>query len=339
MGTVERARRPRRPGGRSALQAELVRQILAEIGRTRLAAGTAVRELPLAERFGVSRTPVRAALRVLEAMGYLAFAAGRGFTLLRAVADAEADDELLPRSAFDDLHQAILTDRARGQLPTEVSEAALMPRYGVSRGIVRRVLMKLADDGIVRRQRGHGWRFMEALDSPAALAESYRFRIIIECASLAEPTFAHDPDEMRRLRELHHAILRDVDGLDPKRWFEANNAFHEAIATWSHNRFLAEAMRRQNALRQLEEHFSFRRITTRRIIQSSREHLAVLDAIEKGDRAWASSLLERHLALTARAVAEREARDAAAAERRRAASDDRIRTAGRSASAGRSAPR
>lgn len=314
MKTIERPRR--RQAGRSALQTDLVHQILRGIADDGAQVGAPIRELPLAQRFGVSRTPVRAALRMLEQIGYLAFDAGRGFTLARPVdADAAAAVGALPRSDTDELHRAIMADRARGLLPAEVSEAALMPRYGVSRGMVRRVLMQLSDDGLARRQRGHGWRFTEALDSHEAVMESYRFRIVIECAALAEPGYAADRPALARLREQHQAILRDPENLDPKRWFEANNGFHETVALWSHNRFLIEAVRRQNALRRFSEHYVFHRLSPQRIIQSSREHLAILDAIEKDDRPWAASLLERHLALAARSYEEREAREAAARER------------------------
>lgn len=310
--TPLRARRPGRAASRSALQDELARQILSEVGRDRLAPGTPIRELPLSKAFGVSRTPVRAALRVLEGMGFVTFSPGRGFTLTRAVTPGETGDEALPRSALDQLYDAIMNDRATGDLPAEVSEAALMPRYGVSRGQIRRVLMKLSDAGLARRQRGHGWRFVEALESREAVDESYRFRMIIECAALREPTFAADPVELQRLRDLHYAIIHDVEGLDPHRWFEANSTFHEMMTLWSRNRFLIEAMRRQNALRRLSEFDAFRRLTAKRILQSSREHLAILDAIESGDRDWAASLLDRHLALAARSYQEREAREARA---------------------------
>ncbi|WP_374442141.1 GntR family transcriptional regulator [Stella sp.] len=335
MTTSERAKRIRRPTGKSALQTELVRQILGAIVEDGVAVGGAIRELPLAHRFGVSRTPVRAALRLLQEQGWLAFDPGRGFSLVRAV-PAEALHAAVSGSAVDDLHRAILDDRARGLLPIEVSEASLMPRYGASRGTVRRALMRLADDGLARRQRGHGWRFAEALDTPDAVVESYRFRIVVECAALSEPTFRPDPATLVRLRDQHLAILENVEKLDPAVWLATNDAFHEAVAVWSHNRFLLEAVRRQNALRRFVERSAFQRLSPARFVQSSREHLAILEAIEKDDRTWAASLLERHLALAARSYTDRQARDAAAAE---AAAGQPVSRAGRSASPARVEPR
>ncbi len=335
MTTSERPKRTRRPAGQSALQTELVRQILGAIVEDGVAVGGAIRELPLAQRFGVSRTPVRAALRLLQDQGWVAFDPGRGFSLLRPV-PGDGLDGVAPASTVDDLHRAILADRARGLLPVEVSEASLMPRYGASRGTVRRALMRLADDGLARRQRGHGWRFAEALDTPEAVVESYRFRIVVECAALSEPTFRADPAVLARLRDQHLAVLENVEKLDPAVWLATNDAFHETVALWSHNRFLIEAVRRQNALRRFVERFVFQRLSPARFVQSSREHLEILEAIEKGDCAWAASLLERHLALACRSYTDRQARDAAAVA---AAASEPVSRAGRSASAARAAPR
>ncbi|TXL81579.1 GntR family transcriptional regulator [Vineibacter terrae] len=282
------------------LQSELARQILARIEKDDLQAGAPVRELALAQAFGVSRTPVRAALGVLEGLGYVRRTPGRGFVLAKKLNGAGRASARLPRSPFDELLTALMTDRARNRIPAEVSEAELMPRYGVSRGALRRVLMKLADDGLVRRQRGHGWRFVEALDSREAVTESYRFRMIVECAALREPGFTPDPAELHRLREAHLERLREGSDTDPRRWFETNRQFHETLTVWSGNRYLVEAVRRQNALRQLGEYSTFPRLSPERIAQSTREHIGILDALIAGDRDWAATLLHRHLDLTVR---------------------------------------
>ena len=181
----------------SALQTDLVREILSWLDRTGLPVGSFIRELPLAKTLGVSRTPVRSALQVLETLGYVEFGPRRGFRLLRPVeAHGAVDDEALPRSPHERLQEAIIADRASGELPADVSEAELIQRYGASRGVVRRVMMGLGDDGIAQRMRGHGWRFAEMLESAHALEESYRFRIAVECAALGEPNFAAEPAEL-----------------------------------------------------------------------------------------------------------------------------------------------
>ncbi len=285
----------------SALQTDLVRQILAWLDRTEVPVGTPLREVALANTFGVSRTPVRSALLMLEKLGYVSSSPRRGFVLARAVDAGQAlDDDALPRSALEELQETIIADRASGRLPAEVSEAELIARYGQSRGVIRRVMMRLSDDGIAQRLSGHGWGFAEALDSMAAIRDSYHFRMVIECGAMREPGFRPDPVELRRLREAHIAVIEGPGKPDSRAWFAINSRFHEAIATWSGNRFFVEASRRQTALRRLSEYRAFPNIAREGVRRSSAEHLAILDAIAAGDYAWGATLLQRHLEVNLR---------------------------------------
>jgi DNA-binding GntR family transcriptional regulator len=290
--------------GSTPLQSELARQILDHMHRTALKTGERVRELTLAKTFGVSRTPVRAALEALETLGYVQLTPNRGFVMRRKVNGSRSPASRALRSSFDELRTQLLRDRARGTILVEVSERELMPRYGVSRGALRRVLMQLADDGLVRRQRGHGWRFAEALDSPEAVQESYRFRMVVECAGLREPAFAADPGDLKRLRKAHQDLLQRAGQVSPQTWVDTNQDFHETLAVWSGNRYILEAVRRQNALRRFREHSRFSRLTPARIVRSSREHLAILEAIEEGGVEKAARLLFAHLDSTAATIAQ-----------------------------------
>lgn len=85
------ASRRRRPGG--ATHTERLRQELAEeIAYGRLAPGEPLDEATLAERFGVSRTPVREALRELAAAGLVEHRPHRGAVV--ASLDAARLDEM-----------------------------------------------------------------------------------------------------------------------------------------------------------------------------------------------------------------------------------------------------
>jgi DNA-binding GntR family transcriptional regulator len=280
----------------SSLQAELARQIM-EIARDEAwAPGTHVPELALAKRFGVSRSPVRAALEMLAQRDVLRLRPGEGYLLTRDL-EASAED-LAPLSEGENLYAAIMSDRASGRLARQVSESELSTRYGATRGAIRKVLMRLATEGLTERLRGHGWRFAETLDTDNAIAESYRFRIAVECASFRQPGYAIDAAQMAQLRRAHERILAlpsaSVNGRD---WFRVNASFHEALAAWSGNRFILQAVRQQNKLRQLNEYADFPTLGQTRIDQSCREHLGILDALEGKDLSFAESLLQRHLRL------------------------------------------
>lgn len=269
----------------SRLQHDLTRRIALHL-RDAGAPGARVSEAALARQFGVSRTPVRAALLDLAGQGVLQHDANRGFTLLR-VPDA-------PAPAAPDLAERLLAERAAGRLGREGSEAALMAAFGESRGAVRRALLRLAELGLVRRSPGHGWQFTPALDSPAARAESRAFRIAVECAALLQPTWRPEPGRLARIAAEQRALL-EAQGGNPVAWSRANEAFHEALAACSGNRFFLEAVQAQNALRRLDEVSRFHALTPTRIRRSCHEHLAILAALEDRDRPGAASLMEAHL--------------------------------------------
>ena len=84
----------REPGGISIPPSypELVRQMLEkEIIEGNLAAGERVSEDELARRLGVSRTPVREAMRVLEGHGLIVRQRGKGTYVARLTTSAEAE--------------------------------------------------------------------------------------------------------------------------------------------------------------------------------------------------------------------------------------------------------
>lgn len=290
--------------GISSLQVELARQILKRISDENWPIDSHVPEQTLARHLGVSRSPVRAALNLLMKQGILKSEAGRGFRLARVV-DAAALERLIPPSPEEAIYAGLIADRASNRIPQEVSETEMMPRYGASRGLIRKVFMRLAAEGIALRQRGHGWRFADSLDSEEVMLESYRFRMTVEAGALAEPDYHLDPARMAKLRAAHEAILqegrRNISG---KEWFAINSEFHETVAGGAQNRFFLQAVRQQNSLRRMQEFEGFSSLTDARIMQSCREHLGILDAIERGDREWAAALLRRHLELAVRYIDE-----------------------------------
>jgi DNA-binding GntR family transcriptional regulator len=66
---------------RISLQEELVSRIRTLIIRGELASGERLQEKELSERFGVSRTPLREALKVLSGEGFVNFSPNRGATV------------------------------------------------------------------------------------------------------------------------------------------------------------------------------------------------------------------------------------------------------------------
>lgn len=280
--------------GASPLQIELARRILERIKDSGWEIGTRISAPGLARAFGVSRSPVSAALDLLVSQGVLEPTETRGLQVARDVTAIDPEN-ILPTSPLEELYGRMMRDRARGELPQEVSEAELIPRYGISRGVVRKLLLRFAAEGLAARLPGHGWRFVDSLVGEDAYRESYEFRIAVECAALRSPHFNADPERLLPVRRAHERVLAEKGPTSGDEWFRINAAFHENLAACSRNRFLTDAVRQQNNLRRMQESAGYAELPPERIEQSCREHLAILDAVEAGETEWAEALLRQHL--------------------------------------------
>src|SRR5690606_11987504 len=142
------------------------RRVLQHIRDLGLRPGARLSTTDLARSFGVSRSPVAAALELLREKGVVVASSGRGMQVARDIS-GESITALLPNSPAEALYQRIMRDRATGVLPQEVSEAQLLPMYDESRGLIRKLLMRFATEGLAKRLPGHGWRFVDSLENDA----------------------------------------------------------------------------------------------------------------------------------------------------------------------------
>jgi len=285
---------PASPAHPTSLQVDLARRIAQLIYSRDVQAGDHLSEEPLAQQFQVSRTPIRGALRLLADKGLIVYHPNRGYRVNAVQADAPRPQiesrELTP----DELHRRLLDDHVARRLPASLIERELSQRYGVSRSTMTKSLLRMSTDGLIEKRKGYGWQFVPSLESPHALAESYRFRIAVECAGLLEPEFRIDEAELERMRLAHEQLLtRAGAAISATEFFALNAAFHEMLARFSGNRFILQAVQQQNQLRRLEEHTAFYRAA--RFEASSQEHLQIIAALRTGDLDWAAQLLRHHL--------------------------------------------
>lgn len=256
-------------------------------------------ESVLAARLQVSRTPVRAALRLLATYG-VTKATARGFavadSITSTIPDAIKALQAEPNSADDvgRLALAIAADRKTGALPSELSEAELMRRYHVARPLMKHLLNQLVELGVAERKPGHGWLFLPYYENKAAFQESYRWRQIVEPAALLEPGYRVDAAWIETTRQKHEQVLQNP-------WYETasisffsmNAAFHEGLCAGAGNRFILAAMQQQTQLRRLANYnWTY---GLERVQQSCREHLEILSCVEAADMEQAALLLRQHL--------------------------------------------
>ena len=278
----------------TTLQQRVAREIVALVRRESRRAGDHLPEIQLAEHIGTSRSPVQAALRHLAERGMLNQDTNRGYFLAR---DAKDWGELATEIAAvpdDPLYLNIAEARRSGELPDEVTEAELMRRFDVARSSLRKVLSRMSEEGWIEQNLGHGWRFLPMIDTPQAYEESYLFRQAIEPVGIVSPSFHADPRELDALRREQQQIVnggwRSMTAIE---LFEANSRFHETIAQWSGNRFIAQSVRRINLQRRLVEYHQAAQRKPRQT--QAQEHLQILDAIAVHDYVLAASLLRGHL--------------------------------------------
>lgn len=278
----------------SQLHLQVARRILSHMQSACLPAGEHVTEQELEKVTGTSRSPVRGALAYLAKQGVLLHRKNRGFFLLRAATEIETAD-LIPEITEEQIYLAIARDRLSGVLPTVIKESEAMRRYQVPRDRLRRILGRMANEGWVERRAGKGWSFLPMIDSPEAYSDSYEYRRILEPAGIRLSTFKVNAAALARLQNQQQFLHSSgYTSATPIELFEANATFHEAIAAMTNNRFIFQAVARQNQLRRLVEYSGS--IDRERVKRQCGQHLQIIKVLEQGKFERAASLMDRHLA-------------------------------------------
>ncbi len=276
------------------LSTNLAMQIVALVRSKDLPVGSHVTEQTIVDAFNVSRSPVRKAMAFLAEMGILRSEKNRGYFLQKTGRALDRLAASSPPANGDSRYLQVADDRLRGSLGEHVTEAEIMRRYDLTRMQAQQILHRMAREGLVTRKPGRGWMFQPILDTGEAHNQSYRFRMIIEPAAVLEPTFKIDKEAFARVRREQQAMLSgDMMRVSRARVFQIGAEFHETIVACSGNRFLLDAIRRQNQLRRLIEYKG--NVDRSRLVKQCQEHLKLLELLESGDRPAAAAFLRRHL--------------------------------------------
>ncbi|MBN8942746.1 MAG: GntR family transcriptional regulator [Rhizobiales bacterium] len=283
----------------------LAREIADLAARAGWRQGRHVTETELAKQLGISRTPVRAAMKILVAERAVEARPNQGFFLLKDGAGLKALHLEAPPSAEDLLYGLILRERIANVIPAEVTQAMLAGRYDATRPLLENVLGRLEDDGLLVRGAGRAWRFAETMNDVDSVRASYDFRLLVEPAALMLGPFKARPDMLLSLRERHVELLAEIG--DPavpasiirQRLMMRTGAvaldadFHGGLASFSGNPFVVAAVRQQIELRRLMELGIYEEAS--RVMAWCNEHIAVIDALLADDRPAASAALRQHL--------------------------------------------
>ena len=284
------------PGGApSRLQSDLAARILRLLKDQGAGPGHRLVELDLCQQFGVSRTPIRGALKELEGQGWVESRVNRGFILLDPLTDVSVSEPINFQEEEDkELISRIAEARVNGKLARDVPQQEICRMFDVKLPTAVRVLRRLADLGLVERKPGNGWSFLQSIDNPRAHAESYAFRRIVEPQLVLQKTFELDREWLENIKARHLAFrkTRWRDSLAVE-FYNMNSDFHEGLARCSGNRFMLSAVHKQIQLRTFLNYYWS--AGTERPRASIDEHLAIIAALERGDNEQASALMVDHL--------------------------------------------
>ena len=279
----------------SPLALRIANDVIARIGMGELGAGSHLATAALAERFEVSRSPVREALAILSDRGVIQNRRNRGIFVLPAAGRKTGETGLVPVGPCEsDPYYELAEDWLKDRIGADQTEQAIRDRYKLTRAQAQDLLSRASREGWAEPKPGYGWKLRQVAKTVEAFEEIYRFRAVIEPAALLEPGFRFDRTVAASLRRTQERLASgDLDGLAPAAMTAAGAAFHEGIIRMSGNPMFFYALERANPLRRLAEYRL--KVDPQRIAVQSHEHLAILDLLARGDNLEAAHLMRRHL--------------------------------------------
>lgn len=190
-----------------------------------------------------------------------------------------------------------------GRLPTELD---LAREIGVSRPVIRKALSVLREEGVIESLRGSG-NYVRAVRTAQSdvygqprnlqdIENCFRFRGIIETAAAVEAAKHRTPAQIKEIERtlalMHASQMREQDV------FEADFAFHLAVATAAGNPYFARTL--EFLKPQIELGYMLGRQVrnippniTSKLVAS--EHQRVLEAIRDGNVHEALARMEAHI--------------------------------------------
>jgi DNA-binding GntR family transcriptional regulator len=180
-----------------------------------------------------------------------------------------------------------------GTLPSgeELNQAQIAERLGISRGPVREALGQLEQEGLIRSVPYKGV-VVTPLD-PDYVRELYNLRIALETFALKIGMERRDPEEIADLGQIVEAMRAAAKRGDAPELARLDLRFHSTIIRMARNSLLERAWTPLKIGVQRCLHSRHRIYETLDEVVGT--HPALLEAIQRGDVAAASEILEQHI--------------------------------------------
>lgn len=197
---------------------------------------------------------------------------------------------------YASIREAILDHR----LPpgTRLAEVAVATLFGVTRGVVRKVLSRLQHEKLVELRANRG-----AIVASPSVDESrhlFEARRAIECAIVEKLAATITPAQVRELKALVRRELAAYRAGEMRSGLKLSIAFHRAIARMAGNSVLAEFLEQLVARTPLVV-LAYRGSPSHPAC-SEDDHGAIVAAIAQGHGARAARLMSAHLETIADAL-------------------------------------
>ncbi|WP_298813053.1 GntR family transcriptional regulator [uncultured Roseibium sp.] len=277
------------------LAAKVAHGLSQKITSRSLAAGAHISAQNVADEFGVSRSPVREALEMLEKAGLVEKRTNRGYFVSETEPEPASAD-ILKAMAPDDssVYLRIAEDWRTDRLPEEVTEQYLREKYDLSRGRLQDILVRAVREGWVERKPGYGWRFLDVAKTPEAFDKIYHFRMVIEPAAMLDPDYSVDWKILASLKDEQQRLLdHEIENNSVEHLLSVGARFHEELIKFSGNPHFHMALVRVNQMRRLLEYKAV--VSRDRFVEQTNGHLEIIGHLERAEIAEASYAMRHHL--------------------------------------------
>ncbi len=294
----------------SARLYEIVRDVLRQnINQHNLQPGLVLLEGPIADIFEISRAPVQRALQMLEAEGLIHRFNGRGYLVGPRHIAAPIRDDIrevgleLPDAVQLALQSRSAWERIYGEIEREIAscmafgryriiESAVAERFRVSRTVVRDVLGRLQERGLVEKDQSSHW--MVGPLTAKTLRELYEIRRLLEPSALRAAATNLDRAALARMLERVASAEKAHPRVSTDALLELEEDLHVACVLNVENQRLASFIQRSQ-LPLLVSHLFHRYLGIPEDGRMLAEHRLVIEHLLHGAPDAAAAALAAHL--------------------------------------------
>jgi len=315
---------PPQPGEEAPRHAPIYAQIHQMLRRAiqegSLEAGTVLLEGHVADILGSTRSPVRQALRELEAEGVVSRFEGRGYVagpqgtaprrvpLEAAMLGVDSAPDVARKTLgwetiYDEVERDLVHLSVFGRY--RVNEVELARHFNVGRSVVREVLVRLESLGILEKDERLRW-VITPLDAQR-IHDLYELRSLVEPAALRAAIGHADMAELQGMIDALHQAQRIYPKVTRTAMDALEHDLHVRLLSQCPNKELLCSLQRTRCILTLSKHVLGVSTPMPADDPFMSEHIAVLEAAVGGAPRRAADLLRDHLELSCAKVTQRAA--------------------------------